>query len=270
VVTRTVFLAAGLLCCASTLFAQSAWTMRSDNPTIEVEYLHPMLKENPYLSSADVVTFSTRVKSGRLTAFIFELPWVSGTATQNYVSSIFPGQATSGSTIGNPYIGVEFGSNDTYFFGEFGIRIPLMPNEYAPASAGLTADFDRFEAYTPNVIQVAAALNLNPPLGAGFSCRLRCGPSLDFSSKTGGGSEDLINYAAILSYETQSVEAGAGILGRASITGSSTNRSLAQIEGLLRLHIDHIHPAFQLRTPLDNGLRTFYNLEFGANLAFGF
>ena len=270
-VPRVLFLSAGLILCELPLLAQSSWTMRSENPIIEVEYLHPFLKDDSNLSSAEVVTISSRIKSGSATAFIFELPWVSGTASPpSYLSSSLPGQTTSGSSIGNPYIGIEFGSEDTYFFGEFGVRLPLMPENYATALAGSIADFDRFEAYTPNVIQVGAALNLEPSLGAGFSCRLRLGPSLHFSSKTGRGSEDLINYSAILSYESQSVDAGAGILGRARVFGSSSNSSVEQLEGLLRLHIDHVHPALQLRAPLDAGLQTAYDLEVGLNLAVGF
>jgi hypothetical protein len=43
-----------------------------------------------------------------------------------------------------------------------------------------------------------------------------------------------------------------------------------QLEGSLRFHIDHVHPAVQLRAPLDVDLQTVFDLELGLNLAFDF
>jgi hypothetical protein len=244
--------------------------MRGENSTIEVEYLHPFLKDNSYLSSADIVTLSSRIRAGSAAALVFELPWVSGALSVDESLASFFGQSTRESQIGNPYLGLEMGSMSSIFFGEVGVRIPLM-SEHAAASAiaGINGDFDRFEAYSPQIFQIGGALNLKPALGAGFHCRLRLGPSFDFSTRSGGGSETLINYGVLLSYESEKVDAGAGVVGRASTT-SSSNQSVEQLEGSLRFHIDHVHPAVQLRAPLDVDLQTVFDLELGLNLAFDF
>ena len=255
-----------LFLCVSSLPAQSIWTMRGEQSTLEVEYLHPVLKEGSNPSSADIVTISTRVKSGNNSAIIFELPWVSGVTTSSFLL-----QSQSQSAIGNPYIGIEFESNDKDFFGEVGVRVPLMAEQSNTAAiAGIIADFYRLEAYTPNIFQLRGALNLKPELGGGFSIRLHCGPSFDFSTRDGGGSETFLDYAVVLGLETESVGAGVGLIGRTSTVSNAVNSNVDQLEGILRIHIDRIHPALQLRTPLDDVLNNLYDLEFGINLAVQF
>ena len=240
--------------------------MRGERSTIEIEYLHPVLKEGTGLTSANIVTLSSRIKTGINSAVIVELPWVNGEAAENLFF------ATGGqSAIGNPYLGLEFESNDKEFFGEVGVRAPLMSEQSTTAAiAGIAADFDRFEAYTPNIFQVGGALNLKPELGSGFSIRLRCGPTFDFSSRESGGSETLINYAALLGYESESAGFGVGIVGRANTSQNTSNSTIDQFEGSIRLHADSFHPALQFRTPLDEGLSNLYDLEFGINLAVQF
>jgi hypothetical protein len=261
-----LILIASLILAASPLPAQSIWTMRGERSALEVEYLHPVLKDGANPSSADIITISTRVRSGNTTAVTFELPWVSGTT-----SSSFLFESQSQSAIGNPYLGIEFESDDKQFFGEIGVRLPLMSEQSTTAAiAGITGDFDRFEAYTPNIFQVGGALNLKPELGGGFSIRLRCGPYFDFSTRESGGSETLINYAAVLAFESESVGAGAGIAGRSNTAGNASNSTVGQFEGSLRLHVDKVHPALQLRIPLDEALQNLYDIELGINLAIQF
>ena len=257
-----------LMLCASAVSAQSVWTMRGDNSTVEVEYLYPLILSQAYPSSVDIITLSSRIRVGDIASIIIEIPWISGPAP------LISGQSNSSnhqSWIGNPYIGTEIGSSNSMLMGEIGFRLPLMSEDAASSAiAGISADFARFEAYTPQVFQVCGAANLRPELGGGFSSRLRFGPAFDISTREGGGSETLLEYCALMVYESEIFDAGAGVVGRASITANSSNSSIEQLECLARLHIDNVHPALQLRTPLDESLRKVYDFEFGINLALEF
>ncbi|MDZ7344111.1 MAG: hypothetical protein ONA90_06315, partial [candidate division KSB1 bacterium] len=157
--------------------AQSIWLDRSSNKMLALEILKPNFKgEDKSSFTTSALFLSYRTPLSQNVRFVGELPFAHGDfGTANF----FFLRIEPGSTVGNPYLGVEMQSAGSPLFVEIGVRVPVASeNEIQAVTTGLTADFDRLEAFLTNTVPITAMLNYRPKAASGFTMRLRGGPSL--------------------------------------------------------------------------------------------
>jgi hypothetical protein len=251
--------------------AQSIWKHRDSVNTIGLEVLAPSFDGSLSYYSGYIVTLSGRFKVSNTNHLVIEVPFAHGAYTfQTYVyngSTYVPSTVEQSSdAIGNPYIGMEFSSPGSSFFGEVGARIPITPESSFPASSvAVNADIDRFEAYVPDLVQTSLALNYNPKISRNFGFRLRVGPLFDISLKRASGSTELyLLYSEQMFFLNELLDIGFGFSGRAILTNPRTNdRTIDMFEIAGKMHAGKFLPGATLRLPLDQSLSNVVSLTYG-------
>ncbi|HLF19977.1 MAG TPA: hypothetical protein VI704_04230 [Bacteroidota bacterium] len=249
---------AGLLFGAQFVFGQSYWLSRGAESSFSFEYLRPTFVAQPFASSSisgSVYIVSGRLALGERTGLLLELPYSIGE-----VSSTF-GPSVSHSSLGNLYVGGEFFSENKQFFTNVGIRLPFAQEEkFFAQYVGFNSDYDRWEAFIPNVASVSAIFNYKPQLETGFYLRLLAGPSLWIKTKPGTIRDDtefFLNYGSIVGYESDVVNVGLGITGKMLLTetGDLEQRNHYQLGLVAGTMLGNVRPEIHLRLPLDKSLR---------------
>jgi len=253
--------------------AQEMWLGPTHGGSVALEVSHVHFSE-PDLgatqSSTSAVYFLTaRIPVWTRTALVLELPAANGSFSY---SGDFGYESMSDFAIGNPYVGVEGGQRGGNWFGEFGVRLPIM-SESKPASAlvGLSNDLDRVEAFMPDVAAVSAFLNGRSGGDTGFRVRLRVGPLVDIPTKSDMGHAELYGvYAFQVGAASKGVEIFAGLTGRMIVTEDVDNRLMDQFVASLHLNLGRVEPGVDIRVPLDNGRQDVVGSVFGLSLRMAF
>jgi len=253
---------------SASLHAQSIWLDRSHDKTLGLEVLRPNFKtaDNDAVSGF-AVFLSMRAPLSKQLHFVGELPFVKS----NFESSSIFFRSGSQSMIGNPYLGLEIGRQDSPLFGEFGIRLPIASEDkFGAALVGFLTDFDRLEAFIPNALPITGMLNYHHRDASGFALRLRGSPSLLIN--TGGEDAELfIGYSAQAGYESERLRLLGGLTGRANLTEEEADfseRSIHQLGFNASFGLGKIRPGFHFRLPLDEDLKDSLDSVFGFNLGF--
>ena len=228
---------------------------------MELEFLHPIFNSNGSSYSGYAITLSSRIKLVRQTFLVVELPFVKASYT-----SISTNQDES--SLGNPYIGIQFSGEGSKFFGEIGFRPPFMPEKkYLAESIGLITDFDRFEAYVPNYLQVSGAVNFQTQFSPVFGVRIRLGPSVNFRVKGNSDGDLYAAYAVLLEFQKEQFSAGGGYAARSLLTRSGvTDRTVDAVEFSAKIRFDRIQPGVQVRLPLDEYLSITLDMVYGISV----
>lgn len=203
-------------------------------------------------------------------ALLAELPYANG-KINSPSNSFFSDRSQS--AIMNPYIGLEFFPRSQKTSFEFGVRLPVADEDKSLATqAGLLSDFDRFDAFVPDILTINGLVNIKAVSPGGFALRLRGGPNfwIVTDSNTGSGDdvELLLKYAGELGYEAEQFSLSAGISGLLIATESDLDlgeRTLHQFIAAATLGLGNVRPGLQFRIPLDEDTGIDYVL--GANVA---
>jgi hypothetical protein len=248
------------------LSAQSIWLDRRHDQTVGLEVLIPDFKtEDGGGVSGWALFLSLRAPLSDQLRFAGELPFVHA----NLESGSFFFRSGSQNSFGNPYLGLEIGRQGSPVFGEIGVRAPLASEDnFGAALVGVITDFDRLEAFLPNVVSISGMLNFHQIGETGFALRLRGGPSLDINTE-GEDTELLIGYSAQAGYETEAVSILGGVTGRVNMTEENADfgeRSVHQIGFNASLGLGKARPGVHFRLPLDDDLKNSLDFVFGFNL----
>jgi len=175
------------------------------------------------------------------------------------------------SSIGNPYLGIEITGEESPFFGEIGIRAPLMSDEkFAAEFVGLFSDLPRSFAFFPNYVPVQAAVNLRTPAASDVRARLRFGPTVTIPTESSLDTELFAVYAWEIGYEGRCARIGSAISGWVLLTQDSGNlgsRTATQFEFHADFGSGTIRPGAELRIPFGNAA-DFTSSVVGLSLAF--
>jgi hypothetical protein len=178
----------------------------------------------------------------------------------------------SSKTIGNPYLGVEVGGKESPFFGEFGIRAPLVDkNEFPAALTGEYSDVGRWDAFAPYVVPIHAAVNLRQRLPSGVFHRLRAGTVLLVATESKAETDLYGVYSFLIGYEGRILRFGGGATGQMLITDNRGNlggRTINQLE----VHADagpwRVRPGIDVKLPL-GGASSLVSAVLGLSLSVG-
>lgn len=237
--------------------AQSIWIPRDRDLSVTLEAVKPNIENTNEAAFSPVMAVTARIPVASRLWFVGEVPYARiGAGTPNpdpYVYSYTPNE---GSTIGNPYIGLEFHSAGPVF-AEFGVRPPFTSSKHESADAvelGMISDFtNRFEAFYPKLFSMHAAVNLRETTGSHIAYRLRLAPALAIPTEGSADAELYAIYSWQIGYEGTNARIGSAISGRTWLThvyGNVGERTWTQFE----LHGDFgawpVRPGMSLRVPL--------------------
>jgi hypothetical protein len=251
-------------------FSQTILNDFTRHKTITIEWLKPSFGEDSnttFLTSTIFLNF--HLPLGDSTYFVGELPF--SYAKYEYDSRFFEDE--SGSTIGDPYLGVEYhGRGNSRFMGEFGVRFPLASDESVATSTGWTTDFiDRAEAFAPKVFSIHAMANHLYRSEQGLSLRFRGGLLLWlYTRDTGDRTEFFLLYGLIIGYNSPVVRFQGGFNGRVFLTQGSgfSEKSLHQFIASASFGSSTVRPGFSLRLPIDEDLKEILDSTIGLDVAF--
>jgi hypothetical protein len=257
-VTLALFAAALL---PGALAAQSPYLGREPVPAVWAEFLYPVWDDAEGYS-AYLLNVGGRLAIGTATSVIVEVPMAT--------SSDESGFGDDGFALGNPYLGLRHRSGATT--AGLGVRFPLMADD-APASTalgGILGDFERFEAYAPDVWTFRGDLAWQSTTEAGFRLLLGAGPTAMVPKD--GDAELLVDYRLGVGYAVPQVVLAAWFTGRWIATAEDTDFSEASTHQLTVAATGargRVRPAIYVRLPLDDDL-DILKMSLGLGLTFGF
>ena len=260
---------------AGSLSAQQIWLGSGRTGEVSVEILRPDLKSSAYgdQSFASVALFlSGRFPIGPKTTLVAELPWANGHFTYNYPCFMGGCTTESGSTLGDPYLGIEGGRDGSPVFGEFGVRFPLASeSQPAPELVGASADLERVDAFAPKVATIEAFANYRAVAPNGFAFRLRGGPLAWVATQQyvlGNRDAELwFAYAVQAGYQSRSFTFLGGLGGRAILTEDVSNRFTDQLVFSAAIRVGGLRPGVSVRLPIDHDRDQLVGSAIGVSLS---
>ena len=254
-------------CMPFTLRAQPIWVGADEMNGLILEWQKPFLDNSEgagfFLSS---IYLGYRQRTSESMMIHIELPM-----------SNFDTDARSEFLLGNPYVGLVFGSEGSMISGDVGVRIPIADEDKAAARrwADFT-DIDRMDAFVPNAVPVSGLLRFRTKFPATkLGLRAHFGPSIVvFTDDRGDDVNDnmqvALKYGLIGFFEDEMVRAQLGFSGWYDVSadgGGFDSNSLHQIGLTVNVAAsDVIWPGLLLRFPLDDAYKDYIDLVLGVNL----
>ena len=242
------------------LVGQTLWIKPTGN-SLSIDALKPDL-------AGDVSTnFLTSVWYGTLRYRLTpQVKLVADISVGNFGSDF----VDSETAFGNPYLGVEFQSPTSSFFGEFGTRLPLVPDGNSGNFIGAVAELDRWEAHFEDVLSLFLIGNFFKEYPTGVYTRLRAGPSILVPTTDGPDTELFAVYGGLVGYANNGFDVSGGISGRAILSESNIDfgeRTLHQAGIKVSYSTGRIRPSLQIRFPLDSDLSDITDLSYGIGVS---
>jgi len=137
---------------------------------------------------------------------------------------------------------------------------------------GFFTDFDRAEAFIPDVITLTGRGNYYRKSASNVVFRLRGGPTLWLDAGDSvDESEFFLDYNALIGYEGAQFSLMGGFTGRLIVSEKDLDlgeRTIHQLGAAASLNLGVVHPGIHVRFPLDDDLNSIIDFVFGLNLGF--
>lgn len=249
--------------------AQRYWHDDQGRDAFRIDAWLPFLKGDghKFLTGALVPSASIRVGEG----FRFEADLPIVRAGRDFGGTV---GTQSSIRIGNPYVGLRIGEDDKPLAGLLGLRLPVAqdPKDAAGQHAvavGALANFDDFEAFTPEIMTFRGAVEYRRVSASRFLIGVKGGPSLQtsISGDPTDDSEIYIDYGVRFGYDGSGALAMVALSGRylmsaptsgitCPATGSCDAKSFNartdhHLSGTVELRSGALRPRVTVRVPLD-------------------
>jgi hypothetical protein len=251
-----------LLAPLGSLRAQRYWHDAQGSNALRLDVAYPFLKGDGYKfpTFAAIPSMSIRAAEGiRVEAdFPFER------AGYDYGAA---GSKTS-FRVGNPYVGFRIGDDTKPFSGTLGARVPLAENPKTgdaigqqAVNAAVATNFDDYEAFSPDIAAIRAALEARWLRKSGLLLGAKLGASILISTSGNPLTQTVkyLDYGGRAGYVASSVEATVAVTGRLvsqAVAGSGFSaRTHHAATGALELRKGMVRPRVSLRIPFDKDLR---------------
>jgi hypothetical protein len=270
-------------------FGQSSWLDQSPDraiwleiqkPNFTDEYLGGGLFSEPMKTTFSTATFflSGRFRLGGLLTLKAELPFTNA-GLKDYTFIDFFGDTVhfdsySENQFGNPLVGVEIGAPGSRFTADFAVRFPIVDDEHLLASEfALFTDYDRFEAFFPDIMTFTAGANYRYAGPTGLLINLRAGPAFMVVTEEGNNTDPELfaDYGAQAGYQGSRVTLLGGFTGRAIITEgdlSFSERTIQQLGLSGSYTFGRFIPGLLFRVPMDDDLGDILDFVFGINVGY--
>jgi len=272
-VLRFLFVVSALSLSGGVVQAQRYWHDDQGRDAFRIDAWMPFLKGDghKFFTGAMVPSASIRVGDGfRVEA---DLPIVRASQDLGGIAG-----TQSAVRIGNPYIGLRIGEDAKPVAGSLGLRLPIGqdPKDAAGQQAvavGAIANFDDFEAYTPDVMTFRGTLEYRKVSAKNILFGVKGGPSLQINiiGDPTIDSEISLDYGARVGYDATGALATLALTGRyllsvprapltCPVTGSCPAKSFDarsdhHLSGTVELRLGSVRPRATLRVPLDKARR---------------
>jgi hypothetical protein len=268
-------------------FGQSPWLDQTADRAIWLEIQKPNFTDEylagGFLAPPLKTTFATatiflsgRFRLGGLLTLKAELPFTNA-GLKDYTFIDFFGDTVvvdgySENQFGNPQIGVEIGAPGSRFAADFAVRFPIVDDEHLLASEfALFTDYDRFEAFFPDIMTFTAGANYRYAGPTGLVINLRAGPAFMVVTEGGGDAELFGDYGAQAGFQGGRVTLLGGFTGRAIITEgdlSFSERTIQQLGLSGSYSFGNFLPGLLFRVPMDDDLGDILDFVFGINVGY--
>jgi hypothetical protein len=246
------------VCCVSLLASALGVGEARPQTSLTLELIRPAFEQSDFKALLMMPRLQTRLSGA--TDLVVDLPLAS--------ARLGPGESEA--RYGNPWVGVRRGQGDTHL--ELGIRLPLAQdeagNQNLPLLAGALGDFNRSEAWLPEVTTAQFRVTSVRRSAEGLVMAGHIGATAWFP-RSGGDTEVFADYGAGLGLATPAVEVTGGIVGRMLLTqsgGSLDDRMVNQLELAVAGRRGGVRPFGGVRIPLDDDLSGVLRLAISVGL----
>lgn len=243
---------------------QTVWLQQNRSKFLALELLKPNFEENTNVNfSTSIFILTGSVPVSKMVHLVGELSFVHvsfDVVNFNFPDGTFTSETKSENMFGNPYLGIEVGKPDANGYATLGIRVPVVPDNKSSAFiTGLVSDFNRMEAYTPDIWTLAGRIHYQIKSSSGFVSKYRFGPTIWFNSDdfSGDNGELWLDYSTMLGYETKKFSVMGGLTGRLIVSEDEldfSERTFHQFGVAASIRLANFQPGLYLKVPLDDDL----------------
>jgi hypothetical protein len=241
--------------------AQTLWRGRSTASSVGLSFQRPKFSERNTEYSGLVFALAGEFALSPSTLLMVELPFMTASISSAFYSN-------DETAVGNPYLGVQFGSRESEFFGEFGVRLPFMEDGNGLAgSIGVLADIEHFEAYVPHILQISASANAETEIAPTLWLLAKAGPDADIFTKGGGDGNLYLNYGATMQLRLEEFRAGFGYAARTLLNRSEfSDRTVDHVAIGGSYRFTHVELGLQARYSMDEYIRREIDFAYGLSV----
>jgi hypothetical protein len=265
----------------SSLFSQSIWQKPSDKGSIQLEILKPSFESlygdinTRLLNMVIYLDFRTRLDKGLY--LVTQIPFSNVDYEEIYIGYYYYGWSgrrnVKSSSIGNPYLGFDFGETRDQVTASVGIYLPFTSRTHSTALlSGQMIDQDRAESFGIESLYLAGKLYRNIWISSQKLIRLGFGPSLEWpvaEAREYRPPELYVHYHAQLWMESKAFAIGTGLSGFLWLTSDDFdlgNDTSHQFGFSTCINTGRVYPGLHFRIPLDENLSVSLNYVYGINL----
>jgi hypothetical protein len=164
-----------------------------------------------------------------------------------------PGGPTS--TLGNPYVGVEFGrGSHTRVSATAGARFALLKEIDGARTIGSYVDVSRFEAFRPYTFSVHSAVRFRLQNNAGFFLDASGGPTIWIPTQPNAETEWVVHHQVSVGHQGSDAEFVVGYDGLSVLTEKPAavgELTIGELDLSIARARGRVRPTFRLLLPLD-------------------
>jgi hypothetical protein len=270
-----------LMILPSSLLSQSIWQKPSDKGSVRLEILKPSIESfygdlNTRL--LNMVTYlGFRFPLDKDVYIIAQIPFSNVDHEQVYIGYYYYGWSgrrnVRSTSIGNPYLGFDFGKTRDIVTASVGTYVPIRSGTHTKALlSGQRIDQDRAESFGIESLYLTGKLYRNIWISSNNLVRLGIGPSLEIPWGDSYGSramESYLHYDAQVWMESKVITIGTGLSGFLWLTADNFDlgdHTQHQFGFSACINTGRVYPGLHFRVPLDRNLGIYLNYVYGINL----
>ncbi len=270
-----------LMILPSSLLSQSIWQKPSDKGSIQLEILKPSFESlygdvnTGLLNMVIYLDFRARLDKGLY--LVTQIPFSNVDYEYSYIGTYYYGWSGKRSvrsiSIGNPYVGFDFGDTRDQVTASVGTYLPFTSRTHSTALlSGRMIDQDRAESFGIESLYLAGKLYRNIWISSNNLIRLGIGPSLEIPSENTYDNRELelyFHYDAQVWMESKAFAIGTGLSGFLWLTSDDfdlKNDTSHQLGFSSYINTGRVYPGLHFRIPLDESLSASLNYVYGINL----
>lgn len=255
----------------ATLAGQSLWEDPADGNTAGIEWMRPDMKIAGMGGASSAAFLFGRYAISPMVTIQADLPLAYG----SFGEAEFDDSAIA---VGNPLLGARIQPALMPVSFDISMRLPFASINDDGSSgiayvAGIAADLDRMEAFTPDLIPLSAHVNYAVEMRADSDLRFHAGPVLWLNREDDPDIEStwwFLTYGGELGHQVSGVRFASSLTGRYDLSaddGDFGDRTIHQLGVAASYKSGNMRPGVFVRVPLDEGSRDLVGFVIGVGFS---